>query len=70
MRDNDGNVFREIDSFKILLSSSSDIEEKEYTGIRGIANITLSTDFKCTCIEPDACNSPPVSSESIGTRLA
>ena len=68
MRDKDGNSFREIDSFIILLSSSSDIQEKEYTGRRSISNITLSTDLKC--IEPDACNSPPVSSESTGTRLA
>ena len=62
MKDVQGFGFQEIDTFEIMHPFPSDIEEKEYTGARGIANITLSTDIEC--IDPDACNSP----ENSGTR--
>ena len=63
MRDDDEFLLEEIDDFEIILPLPfDDIQEKEYSGNRGIAKITLSTEFKC--IEPDACNS----SESTGTR--
>ena len=65
MGDADGSFFKEIDTFHLTLPFPPVIQDKAYTGIRGIANITLSTDFKC--IEPDACNSPSVTSESTGT---
>ena len=61
MKDVQSISFQEIDTFEIALPFPSDIEEKAYTGNRGIGNITLSTDIKC--IEPNACNSP----ESSGT---
>ena len=64
MRDDDGSKSREIDTFVIAYPFLSGIQEKEYTGNRGIANITLSIDFKC--IEPDACISPAVSTKSTG----
>ena len=62
MKDVQGGGFQEIDTFEIAVPFSSDIEDKVYTGNRGIANITLSTDIKC--VDVDACNSP----ESSGTR--
>ena len=64
MGDVDGNSFKEIDTFHVTLHSPPVIRDTLYTGNRGIANITLSTDFEC--IEPDACNSPSASSESKG----
>ena len=64
MREDYGGGSQEIDTFEITHSYLSDIHEKEYIGNRGIANITLSTEIKC--IDPDACNSPAVSSENTG----
>ena len=63
-----GGYSKGIDIFEITFPYPSDIHEKEYTGNRGIANITLSAEIKC--IDPDACNSPAVSSENTGTKLA
>ena len=50
MRDNDGDLFREIDTFDITATFPSDNQEQVITGNRGIATITLTYDL--TCIEP------------------
>ena len=67
MRDDDGNSFREIDTFDITATFPSDNQEQVFTGNRGIATITLTYDL--TCIEPDACNTAVASSDVTGTCI-
>ena len=64
MRDEAGNSYNEIDTFAITFPFPFGIQEQEYTGVRGIANITLSSDT--ICIKPDACNTTAVSSQLTG----
>ena len=66
MKDYDGSSSKEIDTFAITVPFPTGIQEQEYIGDRGIANITLSSYF--LCIVPDACNSAAVSLQSTGIR--
>ena len=69
MRDDDpglSHISREIDTFAITVSFPFGIQVQEYTGDRGIANITLWSDILCT--DPDACNSTPVPSQLTGSK--
>ena len=67
MRDDDGDSYREIDTFDITATFPSDNQEQVFTGNRGIASITLTYDL--ICIEPDACTTAVASSEVIGTCI-
>ena len=62
-----GASFREIDTFDITATFPSGNQEQVFTGNRGIATITLTYDI--ICIEPSACNSTVVSSDSIGIYM-
>ena len=66
IREQDGaSNFTEIDNFRIDIPFPPNIQEQEYTGEYGIANVTLSTDVMCT--EADACNSTVVVPQFTGT---
>ena len=67
MREYDGDEFREIDTFDITATFTSDNQEQVFTGNRGIANITLK--YNLICIVPDACTTAVASSEVIGTCI-
>ena len=65
--DDDDHSFREIDTFDITVTFSSDNQQQVFTGNRGIANITLT--YELRCIEPDACTTALASSEVTGTCI-
>ena len=67
MRNDDGDSYREIDTFNITVNFPSDNQEQVFTGKRGIATITLT--YNLICVEPDACTTAVASSEVIGTCL-
>ena len=65
MKEHDeGSSDEDIDSFGITISLSSGYQEEVYTGITGIAIITLS--YEITCIDPHPSTTTTTSSELIG----
>ena len=67
MKDHERNFDDEIDNFTITFPFPSGIQEQEYTGAKGIANITLSSDIMF--FDPNACSSTAVSSQLTGTQI-